>query len=453
MLEGAWGPDGQIIVAQREHGLMTISAEGGPLVPLTTPDRQAGEIDHHAPAFLPGGRAIVYTVHTGPELFRIAVRSLDTGDERVVIDDGFFARFVPSGHLVYGRRGGLFAVPFDPRRLQITGAPVQVMENVLTVLSDGQAIFSTASDGTLVYVPAPPIEGRTLVWVDRSGREEPLPLPPRGYGYPALSPDGKRLAVQISEGPTTNVWLHDVAGGALQPLTRGASDTKPVWAANGDALTYASRQPDGRHIVLQPLAASAVPRSLVVSHNDVWPGAWTHDNRLLFVEDPPTSLSNILQWRDGIPAQPEPLLAGPPMIPHTPTVSPDGRWLTYTVLERGIRQVIVRAMAGGTPRQITADGGAQPRWTRDGTEIVFRHRGRFMSVPIRTAASFDAGRPQALFADTYISEYGGPPGYDVTADGTRFLVVKPAEGERTPPPLHFVEHWFSELRRRAPPGR
>jgi eukaryotic-like serine/threonine-protein kinase len=453
LLDGAWGPNGQIVIAQREQGLMTVSAEGGPLVPLTTSDTDAGEIDHHAPRFLPGGEAILFTIHAGPELFRIAVRSLVTGEQRTLIDDGYDARYAASGHLVYGRDGGLYATRFDADQLRPDGVAVLAVERVRTLATNGFAMFSIASDGTLVYVPAPPIEGRTLVWVDRSGREEPLPLPPRGYAYPALSPDGKRLAVQISEGPTTNVWLHDLASGALQPLTRGESDTRPVWSANGNALTYASRQPDGRHIVLQPLEASAVPRSLVVSHNDVWPGAWTPDNRLLFVEDPPTSISSILQWRDGIPSQPELLLTSPPMAPHTPTVSPDGQWLMYTIFQRGLGQVVVRPMAGGTPRQITADGGTQPRWTRDGTEIVFRHRGRFMSVPIRRAASFEAGRPQELFADTYISDYGGPPGYDVTADGTRFLVVKPAEGERSVPPLHFVDNWFSELRRRVPSGR
>jgi serine/threonine-protein kinase len=450
LLQGAWGPNGQIVVAERERGLLTVSEEGGPLVRLTTPD--AGEIDHHAPSFLPGGEAILFTIHVGPELFRIAVRSLVTGEQRTIIDDGYYARYAASGHLVYGRDGGLYATRFDADQLRPDGAAVLAVERVETFPTDGVASFSIASDGTLVYVPAPPIEGRTLVWVDRSGREEPLPLPPRGYGYPALSPDGKRLAVQISEGPTINVWLHDLASGALQPLTHGESDTRPVWAGNGDALTYASRQPDGRHIVLQPLA-SAVPRSLLVSPNDVWPGAWTPDNRLLFVEDPPTSISKILQWRDGIPAQPEPLLAGPPMAPHTPTVSPDGQWLMYTIFQRGIRQVVVRPMTGGTSRQITADGGVQPRWTRNGTEIVFRHRGRFMSVPIRTAARFEAGPPQELFADTYVlwpQASWGPPNYDVTADGTRFLVVKPAEGERTAPPLHFVDNWFQELNRRVP---
>ena len=446
MMQGAWGPNGQIVIAQREQGLMTVSAEGGPLVPLTSPDTEAGEIDHHSPRFLPDGRAILFTIHTGPETFRVAVRSLVTGEQRALIDDGYDARYGTSGHLVYGRDQALFAARFDARQLRTEGPSVLVAERVRTVPVDGVAAFSIAADGTLAYLPAISIEGRALMWVDRAGREDPLPAPNRGYSFPALSPDGARLAVQISEGARANIWTYDFTTQALQPTSRGGADTRPVWARDGQALTYASRQQDLRHLVLHPLDANAPLRSLVVSRNDVWPGAWTSDRRLIYMEDPPTSITDIKQVGLEEGAQPEPFIVGPTTDFH-PSLSPDGKWIAYTTFLP--TQIIVRPLAGGAPRQITPDRGWQPRWTRDGTEIVYRGLGHFMSVAIRTSPTLEVGKPQALFADTYVVG-GDGHGYDVTPDGERFIVVKPAEGERLPVPVHFVDNWFQELTRRIP---
>jgi hypothetical protein len=214
-------------------------------------------------------------------------------------------------------------------------------------------------------------------------------------------------------------------------------------------LTYASRRQEERHVVWHPLDANALLRSLVVSRNDVWPGAWTSDRRLIYTEDPPTSITDIKQVGLDDGAQPEPLIVGPTEDFH-PSLSPDGQWIAYTTFGRP-PQIIVRPVAGGAPRQITPDGGWQPRWTRDGTEIVYRYRqaGHFMSVAIRTRPTLEVGKPQALFEDTYVVG-GDAHGYDVTPDGERFLVIRPAEGERSPVPVHFVDNWFQELRRRVP---
>jgi serine/threonine protein kinase len=448
MMQGAWGPNGQIVIAQREQGLMTLSAEGGSPVPLTTPDVDAGEIDHHSPQFLPDGTAILFTIHTGPETFRVAIRSLMTGEQRTLIDDGYHARYATSGHLVYGRDQALFATRFDLQQRRTEGTSLLVAERVRTIPTDGIAAFSMASDGTLAYMPAIPIEGRSLLWVDRTGRDEPLPAPNLGYSFPALSPDGTRLAVQVTEGALANIWVYDITTQALQPTSHSGFDTRPLWARDGQALTYASRRQGERHVVWHPLDAHALPRSLVVSRNNVWPGGWTRDRRLIYVEDPPTSIADIKQIRMDDGAQPEPLVVGPTTDLY-PSISPDGLWIAYTTFGRP-SQVIVRPLAGGAPRQITPDGGAQPRWTRKGTEIVYRRPGHFMSVAIRTSPTLEVGKPQTLFTDTYVTGSEGPHGYDVTPDGERFLVVKPAEGERLPVPVHFVDNWFQELSRRVP---
>ncbi len=135
VMQGHWGEDGTIVIAVRESGLTAVSAEGGLLRPLTTPDSSKGVVDHHSPSQLPGG-ALLYTLHRGPELFSIAVRT-PAGDERVLLEDAFHARYLPTGHLVYGKPDGLYAAPFDLTLLALTGPPLLIVEGVQMALTSG----------------------------------------------------------------------------------------------------------------------------------------------------------------------------------------------------------------------------------------------------------------------------------------------------------------------------
>ena len=453
-LGGSWGDNGQILIARREFGLMRVSAEGGTPEPVTTPDQSRGEIDHHAPHWLPGGRALLLTLHAGPDIFRVAVRSLDTGDQRTLIEDGFDARYADSGHIVYGRANTLLAAPFDLERLTITGPSVPVVENAHTVVDSGVAGFSLASDGTLVYLPAVAIGARTLTWVDRTGKAEPLPSQAHAYEFPALSPDGHRVAVQISEGVRNHIFVYELATDLLRPVTREGSESRPVWSPDGKRLTYAARRNEERHIVSQALDGSVAPESLVSSRNDVWPGAWTPDGAaLVFVESPPTEISDIKLLRRGSgPSRIEPLIAGPTE-DTWPSLSPNGQWIAFSSMDRGAFQVYLRPFAGGVPIQISTDGGSQARWARDGREVFYRSQGRMMRVPMQTSPELIVGKPEMLFAGAYLGSADGPPNYDVSPDGQRFLMVKPGDEERSSVAIHIVLDWFEELKRRVPVPR
>lgn len=445
MLDGSWGADGTIVVGRRGYGLATVSAEGGTLQPITTPDTAAGEIDHQAPHALPGG-GVLYTIHRGQELFRVAVRSA-SGEQRILIDDGFFARYAPTGHLVYGNAEGLFAAPFDLDRLRVTGPPVLLLENVLT--------FSFAADGTLAYIPSISRDGRTLVWVDRSGRTEALAAPPRGYAFPTLSPNGQRIAVEIAEGPRSSIWIYELGSGSLTRVSPGDADSIPVWSGDGTRLSYASRQKEERHIMWQPIDASAPPQSLVTTSREtnIWPSAWSPDSRrLIYVENPSTSVSQVKLLRLGEKTDAEDLLVGH-ADERQPQLSPDGMWLAYTVFDRLPPQVFVRPFAGGSPRQITPDGGGQPRWARNGREIYINRLGVMWRITIQTAHGLVVGKPEQVFTDAFVQGTGAAPNYDVTADGQRLLTVKLADSERAPLPIRFVVNWFDELSRRVPVQR
>jgi eukaryotic-like serine/threonine-protein kinase len=450
-MRGSWGDGGQILISQRELGLMRVSAEGGEPEVVTTPDQARGEIDHHAPHWLPGGRAFLFTLHAGPEIFRVAVRSVDTGEQRTLIEDGFDARYVDSGHIVYGRANSLLAAPFDLERLAVTGPSVPVVENAFTVIDSGVAAFSVASDGTLAYLPAEAPARRTLTWVDRSGKAEPLPAAPQAYDFPALSPDGRRVAVQISEGARNHIFVYELGTDLLRRITQEGSESRPLWSPDGKRLTYAARRNEERHLFWQPLDGSAAPQSLVVSRNDVWPGAWTPDGAALaFVESPPTEISDIKLVRPG-GATPsiEPLVAGPAE-DLWPSLSPNGQWIVFASMDRGEYQVYLRPFAGGAPIQISTDGGRQARWARDGREVFYRMRDRMMRVPIQTSPEFVVGKPEVLFTGVYHGSVSGPASYDVSPDGQRFLMVKPGDRERSPWVIHVVVDWRDELKRRVP---
>lgn len=178
-------------------GLVRVSSAGGVTTVLTTPDQSRGDGDHVYPEYLPGGQANLFTitaVSRSPEDSKIAVLDLRTGLQRVLISGGSDARYVPSGHLIYGVAGTMRAVRFDLDRLDVIGTPVPVLDSVVTT-AVGNAQAAIAGNGTLVYAPGGATEtgNRTLVWVDRMGHEEPVPgIAPKAYQFPRLSPDGSR---------------------------------------------------------------------------------------------------------------------------------------------------------------------------------------------------------------------------------------------------------------------
>jgi hypothetical protein len=236
----SWSTDDTIIYARGTiDGLVRVAAAGGQPEVLTTPNRAQGELYHSWPEVLPEGQAVLFTIATsaGPDSEQVAVLDLRTRAQKVLIRGGSHARYVPTGHLVYGVAGTLRAVAFDLGRLEVAGTPVPVLEQVMRNRWGGLDM-SLSRDGTLVYIPGGVQAAlHTLVWVDRQGREEALKAPPRIYAAPRLSPDGTRLAV-LSDG---DIWIWDLARETLTRVTfradgRGVSGLDAGRAAPGVPL-------------------------------------------------------------------------------------------------------------------------------------------------------------------------------------------------------------------------
>ena len=202
------------------------------------------------------------------DVAQIVVEHLETGERRVVIEGGSHARYVPTGHLVYARAGRLLAVPFDLGRLEVTGAPVPVVEGVKRTYAytTGVTQFSFSGNGSLVYVPLGEQEvERTLVWVDRKGAIEALAAPPRAYENPRLSPDGRRVAVAIQEA-NTDVWVYDILRSTLTRLTFEAYNILPIWTPDGKRVTFGSDMAGGpRNLFWKPADGSGTAERLTTS--------------------------------------------------------------------------------------------------------------------------------------------------------------------------------------------
>jgi len=460
-----WPTDAAIFFANEGQGLQRVSAEGGQPTMVTTV--REPEVDHHTARLLPDGETLLLAIREGSggpfhpgvrepvmmqfspatQQFTIAVQSLATGRRKVLISQGFDPHYVASGHIVYASGDAVLAVPFDAGRLEVTGHSVTLVEHVATVPQNGYGGFRLSTNGTFVFEPAPSTSSRTLTWVGRSGAETPIPISPRSFTTPRLSPDGKQVAFAVAEGDRQDIWIYAFATDTLTRATRDGINLAPMWTRDGQRLTYASNRGGTQHVMWQPADGSGAAESLLTGRNMLWPNSWTPDDRaLLYVDAPPNDDHRIFVLHlDG---------EGPPRAEQyaerrewAPNLSPDGQWLAFTSGETGRAEISVEDFPGAREHhQISVEGGREAIWSHDGRELFYRNGPRVFAVPVDTRHGFSAGKPVMLFQGPFVRNVLD---YDVAPDG-RLLMIRPGVEELAPPDLHVVLNWVDELKRRVP---
>jgi eukaryotic-like serine/threonine-protein kinase len=462
-----WGSDNTIVYS-REGLLWQVPIAGGTPQQLTNFDTSQGELAHRLPHFLPGSRAVLFTVTRSgfpqwEDGTQIDVVTLATGERKTLIR-GADARYVPSGHIVYVHAGALLAVPFDVERLQVTGGPVSMVQHVMQAAyipnssnDSGAGQFTVSASGALVYVPGdmfPELE-RSLVWVDRRGIERPAAIAPAPYFAPRLSPDGKKVMLWTS-GRDRNLWLYDIPRGIVERLTSEGQSSYGQWTLDGSHVVFRK----GSALLRKSADGTGTTERLGPDDFAGSPASWSQAGDLAVVRNTPATDYDI--WIvPGTGDRTPRVFLQTRAKERYPDFSPDGRWLAYTSDETGRDEIYVAPYPGpGQRRQVSVAGGMAPAWGRDGRELFYQIRkpsaveGRetraFMAVSIDTRNGFQAMLPKALFERTYPRTDLPIREYDVTPEGHEFLVLHEDRPSIKVTEMVLVQNWIEELRRRVP---
>ena len=353
-LEGAsWGTDDTIVfTTNNASGLLRVSATGGEPTPLTSVSTQDGEVEHQWPEMLPSGRAVLFTISrggSGMEGAQIAVLDLTTGDRHVVVPRGGQAHYIRTGHLVYGIDGALWAVPFDASRLVTNGSPVQVLADVRTTPAGG-ADFAVAQDGSLVYISGGAlVERRRLVWVDRQGREQAINAPIRAYAQARISPDGRRLVLDVRD-QGEDIWVWDLASETFTRVTLDPGfDRQPIWAPDSRRIAfYSNRGGTNSLLMVSADGTGVVERLAERTASAVYPTSFSPDGKQLLLWEATVDRGIDLEILDlDNPQRGVKPLLSTGVDERNAEVSPDGRWIVYQANESGqyeaVRQTVSNA--------------------------------------------------------------------------------------------------------------
>ena len=443
-------------------GLQRVPASGGAATVVTRPNAEQGEADHLFPEWLPGGRAVLFTITAargGTDASKIAVLDMQTGKYTVVIEGGSHARYVSAhpnsndhaGYLIYAAAGSLRAVQFDLSGLQTLGSSIAVVQDVATT-SAGAVDVSVADDGTLAYLTGGIIadEARTLVWVDRQGVETAIALPAHPYVHPRLSRDGRRIAVNAVDGEL-DLFLSQVDRPALTRFTAGAGvDSFPVWSVDDKRLFYSSQRNSAGNLYSQATDGSRDVLRLTDSPNLQASTGVSPDGGLVIF----TEAGDVMQMPLDGSGQVTPLLRTP-FIERNGTLSPDGRWLAYEANDSGQFEVYVRPFpdVNSGVHPVSLDGGNRPLWSPKGDELFYVSRdGSLMRVGVVPGTSWAATTATVVVKTGYFTSPGNfGRTYDVSPDAQRFLMIKPQDDPGSARRhLVVVLNWIDELKRLLP---
>ncbi len=464
-LGGSWSPQGTIVFSASGE-LFRLAAAGGAPTPLGR--RTEGESSRSWPEFLPDGRHYLYLSQDArPEKQGIYLASVDSEERKRILATGYDAVYASSGHLLFERGGALVAQVLDMNSLELSGEAFTVIDprardpyNAGTSAVASPAVYSVSSNGVLAWrIEASPTSN-SLTWFDRAGKKLGTLAEPANYSNPALSPDERSLAVEQRDPQTRmrDIWIFDLVRGARSRLTFDpAEDLGATWSPDGARIVFTSDRRGSREIY-EKLANGSGGDELLLESKDRYAHAEDRspDGRfLLFNWQGGANQFDlfVLPLSSGRDRKPVPFLATP-FREEQGQFSPDGRFLAYRSDESGRRDVYVREVspdgtAGPGKWQVSTDGGAEPRWRRDGKELFYMSGpaaasdaggpGTLMAVPLKTdGASFEPGVPKPLFEVRLPEQRRNR--FVVTRDGQRFLVNTALEG--TFQPIQVLVNWL-----------
>jgi serine/threonine protein kinase len=436
-LGGTWSANGDVLfVADANTPVSRISASGGE--PTVVTRLEPGHLSHIFPHFLPDGRRFLYYIAGAPEVRGVHIGSVGEEKSRRLLDAESAAMYAPSGHLFFLRQGTAFAQSFDPVRLETTGNPVPVAEEIARMPFAAALIpaLSVSAAGPVVYRSGPPLRTRfQFAWFDRSGKEiRKLGESVNVALNPSMSPDEHRVATFRDDGRNFDIWMLDTGGGAFNRFTFDPGvDFAAVWSPDGSRLAISSNRKGVYDLYEKSATGAGTEELLLATEQNKTATDWSPDGQLLLYRSfDPKGAFDIwalpLKERTPFP------VVRTSADERNAQFSPDGKWIAYQSNESGRFEIWVQPFSRpGTGRsgkwQISTAGGAHVRWRRDGRELFYvAPDGLLMAVPIRIAPdgkAIETGAPQPLFSAPsldFARQGTILPAYMVSRDGQRFLI-------------------------------
>ena len=457
---GVWSDDGSIIFTPgTDNALFQVPASGGTPKAVSTLDGSARERSHRWPDALPGGKSVLfsiaYDVGNPLENANVGLLDLATGKYRILIKGAAFPRYIP-GYIVYAHSNSLIAVPFDLSKLEVTGSPTTLLENVMMFPNSARVQFSFSRGGDLVYLEGRSDDNRDaaqpLVWSDRRGNEQSLTEMRQRFSNPRLSADGRIVFVEVAD-PEPAIWSYDINRGTLTRIIHGGLSYGPVPSPDGTWVAYEATRDGTAGAWVARVDGSDEQRLTSSKRADV-PTSWTPDSKKLAIttgtESGYTEVG-IVSIEGDHPI--EKLVSGP-FNAGGAQFSPDGRWVAYVSDESSRNEVYVRQYQEPANRvQISAAGGSQPMWSKTGRELFFRSGNELLAVNVTLGSSVVAGKPVVLFSKAMPespsgSAYRFSSKYDVSKDGQRFVIPKSNPESSDSPRARVILNWFSDLKQR-----
>jgi len=449
---GTWLDDGTLIYGGAAQELRRVSADGGASRAVRADTTKQRRVNFATLFPLPGSRGVLYTSCPGNCAISSSVYVFDFAADsgRPLVANAAGAWYSPTGHLLYtDRAGGLYAMGFDPKALRLTSGATPVLEDVLptefTLSASGSVLYSVNSGST----------SSELVWVSRDGNAEPIDPGWRAdFEYPALSPDGKALAVSVGDGSATQLWIRR-SDGTRQKLTQsGSVNWRPYWTPDGLSVVYLSNLRGGQgqddYDVYRMRVDGSAPAELLLHHSfGLWEAEVSRDGQWLVVRsDEARGDANIRARRLSGDTALVPVVIDR-SISTLLSLSPDGRWLAYGSDATGRREVYVTPFPAGTSTQLVSrEGGSEPRWGHSGRELFFKSGNQLMVVDVAPGPTFVASTPRPLFSLSGYRSARNRQQYDVAPDDKHFVMIRERNSD-APTNVVYVENWFEELKARV----
>jgi serine/threonine protein kinase len=456
---GSWSREGVILFATTGTPLSRVSVSGGPVTIVTQLNPERGEDSHRWPFFLPDGKHFLYVMTsfgTGgqKENMGIYVGNLDSKEEKFLIQANSSVAYAPSGHLLFYRDGNLLAQLFDVKSLSLSGDVFPVVEDIQYFPQTYSVLCSISQSGSLIYQNRT-FSGSQLTWFDRTGKSLGSLGPPADYANPQISPDGRKVAVDMTDPKTgnTDVWIYDSSGGIPTRFTSGpAEDTNPIWSPDGKSIIFGANPKTYRELFRKETSGiHAEERVLHFSENSGRITTdWSSNGQYILIRvlDAGRNLELWTFQMDREKEAPVPFLTSKFGQTHG-QFSPDGRWVAYASNESGKWEVYVTPFVkSDTNWRVSSAGGSEPRWRQDGKELFYiAPNGWLMAVPVIQGPTFEAGEAVPLFLTHTRAHLSSTDlfSYDVSADGQRFLINTKSVEAQTPP-LTVVLNWTAQFK-------